>query len=80
MLTRLTTAIAIVGLIYYSAILFVKSDRVSIDIPKSDCVETCIKALQNKSIFPEFNKIAIECDRMFGSVESCQLTAPKGEQ
>lgn len=43
----------------------------SIDIEARECVQACIKAMQDNQVFPDFRAIVKECDARFG--DGCKL-------
>jgi hypothetical protein len=43
----------------------------SIDVEPRECVQTCIKAMQDNQVFPDFAAIVKECDARFG--DGCKM-------
>jgi hypothetical protein len=51
------------------------TDRRSIDLEARECVQACIKAMQDDQVFPDFAAIVKECDARFG--DGCKLIEEK---
>lgn len=76
---RLMQSIAIIGLVSNGSYLiwheFIRSDNktTAVELTKADCIETCIRILQNQSVFPDYHRNVQHCNAMFAEVESCRL-------
>lgn len=52
-------------------------DRTAIPLDKTFCVEICLKALQDKAVFPDFHEAVKRCDLMFGGTDTCELSSQR---
>lgn len=67
------TSCFVVGLFLYTDIF---QPRLSsgIELPKSDCIEICVKAYQRESVWPkEYHQLVQRCNDIFAEVETCRL-------
>lgn len=48
--------------------------RAGIELPKSDCIEICVKVSQRESVWPkEYHQLVQRCNDIFAEVETCRL-------
>lgn len=48
--------------------------RTGIELPKSDCIEICVKVSQRESVWPkEYHQLVQRCNDIFAEVETCRL-------
>lgn len=51
-----------------------QDSRKGIEVSKADCIETCIKVIQNQSVFPpDYHRTVQKCNDVFAEVETCRL-------
>lgn len=76
---RASIALAVFGIICnlaYFTFLVTRSERQSkgIELPKSDCIEICVKVSQRESVWPkEYHQLVQRCNDLFAGVETCRL-------
>ncbi len=80
MITRVTTAIAIVSLI--GSLWFLWESRspetVVMELPKSECIAICVRQRQSGTIFPDYHQNVQHCGQLFADHEYCQISVRKG--
>lgn len=47
----------------------------SFELKNTECVETCIRAMNSNRVFPNFDEIVKECDIRFG--DGCEIRSTK---
>ena len=46
-------------------------------LDKTFCVEICLKELQGRAVFPDFQEAVKRCDFMFGGTDTCELSSQR---
>jgi len=68
------TFMTLVGNLALAFLLLFKEDASGVKLSKADCIETCIRVIQNQSVFPpDYHRTVQKCNDVFAEVETCRL-------